>query len=211
MTVCIAGICLDRDFPRFLFCSDQRIETEEAGGDVCLKMDHAGDGWFAMIAGITAKGRDLVAVCRRALMDRTHLMDSADIVSKVLECAHVQKRILAENYIRSQLGESYDWLLEQGHLKLPENHFSELLTGVRSITLGCQILLAGFVSENHPLLLTIDSDGTVYREESFAVIGTGGATAQASLFRRKYRGFMPIDEAAYYIYEAKKFSEVAPG
>jgi Proteasome subunit len=210
MTVCMAGICMDERLPRFILCSDQRIETEQAGGDVCLKLDHAGDGWFALIAGNTARARDLVAVCRRSVMDRTHLMDSAEFVSEISECAHKQKRVLANDYVQSQLAMSYEYFLEHGRSRLPDRHFDEITAGVRSIDLGCDVILAGFIDRN-PFLFTIDRTGSVYREESFACIGSGAAVAQASLFRRRYRGYMPIEEAAYYIYEAKKFSEVAPG
>src|ERR1039458_8755460 len=65
MTVCIAGICLDEEFPRILFCADRRIGTEFAGGDVCLKWDHAGDGWMAMLAGTVSKARSLAGACRK--------------------------------------------------------------------------------------------------------------------------------------------------
>lgn len=210
MTVCIAGICMDKGRPRFVLCSDQRIETEQSGGDVCLKMDHAGDGWAALIAGSPARARDLVAVCRNALGSRTHLMGSAEYVSEISACASKQKRTLVEAYVQSQLGVSYEYFLEYGQVRLPERHFDEIMTGVRSIDLGCDVILAGFIGDD-PFLLSIDRYGMVYREESFAAIGSGASNAQASLFRRAYRGYMPLDEAAYYIYEAKKFSEVSPG
>jgi hypothetical protein len=209
-TVCIAGICFDKGSPRFVLCSDQRIETDQAGGEVCLKLDHAGDGFLAMIAGNTARARDLAAVCHKALMDRTHTMDSADFVAEISKCANAQKRVLADNYVHSQLGVSYDYLLEYGRSRFPQHHFDEIISGVRLIDLACQLILAGFIGGN-PFLFTIDRDCAIYRDESFAVIGSGTPVAQASLFRRGYRGYMPIEEAAYYIFEAKKFSEVSPG
>jgi 20S proteasome alpha/beta subunit len=210
MTVCIAGICLDGNSPRFVICSDQRIETEEAGGEVCLKLDHAGDGWIATFSGSPARARDLVAVFRKAIMDRTDTMDSADLVREFSECAHRQKRTLVENYVQSQVAISYDYLLEKGRSRFPERHFDELMSGVRAIDLGCEVILSGFVGKD-PRLFTITREGSVYREESFAATGSGGTVAGASLYRRRYRGHLPIAEAAYYIYEAKKLSEVASG
>lgn len=211
MTVCIAGICMDRKRPRFVLCSDGRIQTDEAGGDVCLKWDHAGGGWWALLAGDTAKARDLAAVCRRSIASRTEeITDSADFVKQITECAQAQKRTLVENFVQSQLAVNYDYLLKHGASQLPERQFDDLVSGVRSIDLGCQLILVGFLSGN-PFMFTIDRNATVYREESFAVIGAGGPVAQSSLFRRAYRGYMPINEAAYYIYEAKRLSEVAPG
>lgn len=150
-------------------------------------------------------------MCRRSIAGGVDAVkDSAEFVQQITECAHTQKRTLANNFIQSQLAVSYEYLLEHGISQLPERQFDDLVSGVRSIDLGCQVILVGFISGN-PFIFTIEANGTVCREESFAVIGSGGAVAQSSLFRRGYRGYMPIGEAAYYIYEAKKFSEVAPG
>lgn len=210
MTVCIAGICWDRDLPRIILCSDQRIGTDESGGDVCLKMDHAGDGWIALISGSVPKARDFVAVCRKAMMERTDSMDSADIALVIRECASRQKLTLADQYVQSQLAFSYDYLLAHGKEQLPKRDFDEVIYNVRSINLGCDIVLAGFVG-SMPVLFTVWNDGTVNKEEAFAVVGSGCLVAQAALFRRQYRLALQIEEAAYYLYEAKKMSEIGSG
>jgi hypothetical protein len=137
-------------------------------------------------------------------------MDSAEFEQEITRCAHTQKRTLVENYVQSQLAIDYDYFLRHGREQFPEHDFEEVTAAIRAIDLGCQVILAGFLSKK-PFLFTIEANGTVFREESFAVIGSGAPGAQASLFRRGYRGYMGPLEAAYYIYEAKKFSEIAPG
>ncbi|MGA7239823.1 MAG: hypothetical protein WBY44_29355 [Bryobacteraceae bacterium] len=173
-------------------------------------MDHAGDGWLALLSGVTSKARAFVAVCRKSLMERTGPMDSADVAASIEECAKHQKRRLVDQFVQSQLAVNYEYLLKNGKAELPERHFDEVMTQVRSIDLGCDVILAGFVG-HMPVLFTVWRDGSVNREETFAVVGTGWSVAQTALFRRNYRGSLPIGEAAYYIYEAKKLSEISSG
>jgi hypothetical protein len=210
VTVCVAGICLDRGQQRLIFCSDRRIEDGQSGGDVCIKLDHAGDGWLAMIAGNVARARDLAGVCRKALMDKTDAMDSVDMVKLLTDCAHLQKRVLVDNYVRSQLAVGYDYFLEHGRNQFSQADFDQIITTIRSIDLGCEMILAGFIGKAG-FLFTIMPDCSVHRQESFAVIGSGGSVAQAALFQRKYQRTLDIQEAIYYAYEAKRLSEVAPG
>jgi len=208
MTVCIAAMCKDSGSSRFVLCSDRRIETVESGGDVCVKFDHAGDGWMALIAGDTARVRDLAGVFREAMAEKTEKMTAHQISNLLTACAHQQKKNLAEHFVQSQLAVSYDYLLKNGKVKLPPEEFSQLIASVRLIDLGCELILSGFVEEN-PVLFKVQRDGSVNRMDAFAVIGAGEAVAEASLFRRKCVGTMSVEEVAYYVYEAKRMSEVA--
>jgi hypothetical protein len=199
---------MDGKDPRILFCSDRRIGTESAGGDVCLKWDHAGDGWMAMLSGTVAKARSLAGACRKILMDRTDDMGTADIEAELTKVAHLQRRVLVENYIQSQLSIDYDYFLQHGHEQLPEVQYVDLAYAIRSIDLGCSLIIAGFVKVG-PVIFTIGQDGSVSRMEAFAAIGCGALAAEESLYRREYQGHLPISQAAYYLYEAKRMSEVS--
>ena len=123
MTVCIAGICYDGGCksPAFVVCSDQRIGSDDSGGDVCRKIDHAGGGWLAMFAGTTARARDSIAVYRKRLGDDGKIITQFNIEPELKACARIQKRRLIEELVQTRFGFSYKYVLEHGKNLLPDD------------------------------------------------------------------------------------------
>jgi Proteasome subunit len=213
MTVCIAGICHKGLEPRFVLCSDRRLENQESGGDVGFKFGHAGDGWQALIAGNFATAREFVNRFRYTLGGKTGKLTDGQVDSKIRACARVQKRKMVDAYIHSRLAVSYSYFLKNGPQAFPEDVFRQTVYEIQNPQtfehLACELILAGYV-EGHPYLYKVHSDGTVTFAEPFACIGTGASIANAALFQRKYTAQLDFKEALYYVYEAKRLSEIAP-
>ena len=212
MTVCIAGACRDQKEPRIVFCSDKRIGTEVAGGDVCMKWDHVGDGWMALLAGTVSKARSLAGMCRKILSDHAGEADSNTVSNLLRKAAQLQRCKLVDDYVHSQLALSYQYFLKHGKEQLPDSVFSEVVFNVRTIQLDCSLIVAGFVRQPDqmiPTLFTIETTGEVRKNEAFSVIGCGQSVAESWLFRKLYKSDLDIAQAAYMLFEAKRLSEVS--
>ena len=59
------------------------------------------------------------------------------------------------------------------------------------------------------MIIYLDEQGPV-ASQAFLAIGPGGAAAKAMLTWRKLTRHTPLDEAIYYLYEAKRIAEAVP-
>ncbi|MEO8129174.1 MAG: hypothetical protein ABJF23_33630 [Bryobacteraceae bacterium] len=175
-----------------------------------MKVDMVGNGWMAMIAGNAGKARQLVANYRTTLNSEGLTIDHANIHDHLSMAPRLQRRKLVEDYIQSKLSISYETFLSDGKSILPEELHRQILWDVQAITLDCEIVLAGFIG-TAPYVFSVWRDGSVSQAEAFVAVGSGATVAQAALFQRGFDGSLDIMEALYYIYEAKRLSEVAPG
>ena len=211
MTICIAAVCQTHDGnPTIILCSDHRIENEYYGGEVAWKIQLAGGGWCALIAGEMGKAKQLITACH-ACLDAPSFMDEPDtIFDELKKCAQQQRRVLVNDFVESKLSISYEEFLAIGSERLPEDVYRQLLWDIQTLTLGCEIILAGFVDQV-PYLFLIDNSGIVTERAGFAAIGAGAVVAEGALFQRRYATWLLGGEAMYYVYEAKRLSEIAPG
>jgi len=86
--------------------------------------------------------------------------------------------------------------------------FKRALAGIGRDHSDVQLLVLGFI-ENEPMIIYLDEQGPV-ASEAFLAIGPGGAAAEAMLTWRKLTRHTPLDEAIYYLYEAKRIAEAFP-
>lgn len=215
MTVGIAGICFDGPKSRIILCTDKRLENADAGGDVGFKFGHAGDGWLALIAGNISTARDFINTYRFAMGGKTKGLNDAQIDAKIRACARSQRRRMINSHVYSRLGVTYSYFLKHGAQAFPEDVFRQVAYDIQNPQtfehLACELILAGFNNDGHPYLYKVHSDGTASIAEAFACVGTGATIASAALFQRKYVAQVDSKQALYYMYEAKRLSEVAPG
>jgi len=76
--------------------------------------------------------------------------------------------------------------------------------------LACDVLVCGFIDEQ-PYILGVDGQAEVTRKGHFATIGNGGYNADAMLHYRQQHSSMSFIRTLYHAYEAKVFSQSAPG
>lgn len=76
--------------------------------------------------------------------------------------------------------------------------------------LGCDLIICGFI-DGQPHILWVNEEAQVTREGHFRSIGQGSSNADAMLHYREQRNSLPFIRTLYHVYEAKVFSEKAPG
>lgn len=217
MTVCIAGIC-QPDNPSIILCSDGRIENEYFGGEVCWKTHLLGANWLALVSGDVGKAAQLLDVLRARLDSPSLEVGRSTIHADLQECAFLQRKKLSDELVQTKLSVSFDHFIERGIRELPEDIHRQMLWDLQGVSLACELILVGFIPISTrkgtllslPRIFVVSRDGVVTQKESFAITGSGWAVAESALFQRGYKDSFSMFEALYSIYEAKRFSEIAP-
>ena len=209
MTVCIGGICSARTEPRIVLCSERRLEDETSGSDVGLKWYPAGKGFWALISG-----GDFGLGLEQAEVIKRHIdsvaIQSRSIAEELRICAATLKRRALDEFTMDRQGLTYQYILDEGTKKLPRDIHRNILYDAQKIGIKNDFLIAGFIGDE-PHLLLMDRCGVVRQSEVFASVGSGAPIAMAALRQRGFKSSMSVDEAIYYIWEAKRLSEIAPG
>ena len=209
MTLCIGGICKERDEQRIILCADSRLELPEAGGDIGFKMDTIAEGFVAMIAGTFGPGLQMIKFLKKEF-GATKFDSPVDFVDSLRGSLHRYRRRLVNDFMERKLSLDYAGFIDIGKEKLPRIFFENVIEEIGSVTTQCDMIVAGFVNGD-PLLLQIGEDLIITEEDPFTCIGSGSSAAMVMMFKRQYRSRLRYDEALYYVYEAKRMAEVSPG
>ena len=224
MTICIAAACQENeqnDDPRIVFCCDWRGEVQQVGSaDTTFKFRNLSEQWIALQAGDVSRAEEL---CTRF---ETHLKTAnftdenmADETRKVL---NNYKRALADSYMQSTFGISFEDLIAKGREKLGDTFVETCLEQISRIKVNSQLVIAG-ISEVYdytekrivpsPVICVVDEcqDDPVVLETEFGVVGSGANAAKTMLFYREQESSDPLMETIYSVYEAKTISETVPG
>jgi hypothetical protein len=131
-----------------------------------------------------------------------------------------QRRSDIDEYIESQVGMSFLEFIKHKDAFPPVTR-EDLMAQVRAIKPSYELVVAGFIgnvgSATIPgsvvsRLYSMDSlSGSLLEQDVFAAIGCGWSAALSTLSRRHYSRDMDIHDAIYYVYEAKKDSEIIDG
>ena len=218
VTVCIAGICQPRN-PLIVLCTDGRVENGCFGGESLWKTHIIASGWIALAAGDVSSSTQLVTALRAWFRSPDFSVEEDTILDQIQRCVFAHRRKLSNDLTQRKLSISFDEFMQNGIRQLPEDIHRQVLWDLQGLTIDCEIILVGFVPMTSlvetnglmPRLFTINADGKVVRKESFAVVGSGWAVAECSLFQRGYSENFSAFESFYSIYEAKRLSEMAPG
>ncbi len=214
VTLCIAAACQDRDKARIILCSDTKVEAGVAGAEIEDKLRCLVPGWPALLAGNLAKAEELVDFYTNYLNPRR--LTEKNIIMEFKKPAYLFKRHLANEYTQKTLGLSYDQFLRIGKRVLPERQFERILEEIEYQTYGrlepesCSLLFCGFL-KGDSYIFKVASDGTSVYVEHFEVIGVGAYVALPALYQRKHYYDVPLEQAIYHVYEAKKLGEIVPG
>ena len=184
MTSCIAASCrYGSADSAIVLCSDRRVDygSGYAANEAAWKISAAGPGWMALMAGPTSRCKALLSLYWRHLIETPPLTD--------------------ENA----------W----SEMQIPLNRYKESLRshkfpGDKSI----ELLLTGFIGgcpRIFKVAVTESDDDEAYDAGDFACIGSGSSLSHGSLMNRIPNSSMQADEALYYVYEAKRWSELETG
>lgn len=211
MTCCIAAACQMDDEPRIVLCSDLRLETLEAGAENELKFRWAASNWPALIAGEVSKAEALLQTYLAYRIERKGVpLHDQNLLKEFQVPAQIQKRKAIENYVRSQLGISYSEFLRHGNKGLDPEVFRDMLYQIRTLLLGCELLIVGFTADG-ARILRVDQDCSISWQVNFCAIGTGTSIASAALFQREQSYDLSLEETIYNVYEAQRLAQIAPG
>jgi hypothetical protein len=223
MTLCIAAACEYNLEPRIVLCSDWKQEIEGIGAsETRNKLDWVKDGWPALMAGTLSHAEALVTVYASHLA-KTELTGE-NVLDEMKAPAQQYKAILANNYVQQLLGVDYNYLLQYGKDRFPDDFFREKMNEISRIKIGASLIISGFAQckkigpyaeDLQPFICVVEDDEThhdvVKLETDFATIGSGSYVASAALFHRSQNWERPLMYTIYSVFEAKRFADKVPG
>lgn len=205
-TVCIAASCVDLKTGRVfaVLCSDGRIEIDGLGsGNIGQKCIHVAPGVSAMFSDSLPKAKELVDRYIKFLTDpKTQWTEdnALELLREPLEC---QNRADATAYLSASCGMEYEEFLE-----LDSGAQTNLIVGLEQWKSKCQLLIVCLATNVVRMFLVTDR---VEEQSMFGAIGCGANAALASLYSRAYATYHDLEQAIYYVYEAKRSSDHVPG
>jgi hypothetical protein len=219
MTLCMAAACQHNGEPRIVLCTDWQQQVEGIGGaENRNKMEWIKAGWPALIADVLCHADALIDEYSTHLARVT--LHGSNVFTELKKPAHAYKRALAADYIKQLLGVDYDFFLQQGKEKFPDEYLRERVEEVSRIKLGVSLIIAGFVAcvnllapkktkMQTCLCVVEDSDehqDVVRIEQDFAAIGSGAYVASAALFHRSQNHERDLMPTIYTVFEAHRFA-----
>ena len=205
MTICIAAGCLDNYRHRIVLCADWRMTNAIGTLDVALKLRSLPKNFKCLTAGKDSEILSLVHLLRDDLQNVASI-DETNIKTIVDGVLSRRKKQKAEEYIQSRLAITYSDFISFGKDKLPSDIFREMIFEITKITIGAELIIAGFAG-NQTIIIETTDEGTAHLRDDFAAVGSGAYLAQASLLARGQNYGRPTDETIYCVYEAKKQSQ----
>ncbi len=120
--------------------------------------------------------------------------------------------------VEAELLQTRGWTLQEfkdfGRQKLSEGIYANIDARMAIYDLGAELICSGWgEDEVYPTILTIKNPGVCidHSRLGFWCIGSGATAAQMSLFSRNYSPDMNVENALYYVAEAKFQAEKAAG
>jgi hypothetical protein len=229
MTLCIAAACdyVQGRTAKIVLCSDMQKEVDGIGGaETENKVNFVRQGWPTLIAGTIHKANSLVN--EYALYFHEHFSEVTEfnLEHHLRQPLHVQKKKLADEYLRQTYTFDTEYLYGRGASALPESLFTKISDEVTKIRIGASLIIAGFIDETYfqdatiearPFLGVVSDSGDgmdpdyVQVERDFASIGSGNFAATTSLYRREQNSSDSLCRTIYNVYEANRLSENVPG
>lgn len=206
MTICIAATCDHGQ--TMVIASDKEISISFAStqfADGKFRMLYQ-PNWYAGFAGTVGHAAEVITTA----MARTPAsLNTPDVWRTVEDCYREVRLRKAEGAHLTPSGRSFSDFLANGQ---SWTDYDRVVTRISAYDLGVTLLVAGFAADG-PCLATIRNPGVTTHEtiHSFACAGSGATPAKMAMYARRFAYTMPVSEAAYYVYEAKKAAENSVG
>lgn len=196
VTLCLAATCVDDSRgvlePCVVACADQRLESEWVGADVAFKSTVLAPGWMAMGAGPVDQIFRIVSSFQNSLL------------GKRLTLLNIQEELesAAKRHLKS-------WRAHLRSLKINDEW-------------NCELIVGGFALANRgllmPKLFIVNQHHRTKEVPGFVSTGSGYWAAEIA-FKQRFQNnrlnagddTLTVRQALYYLYEAKRFGESAPG
>lgn len=205
MTVCIAAVCdRYRDDRKIILCTDWQVSTPLGRADTKLKQRSLSTKWICLTAGIESEILSLLKLLKTRFISCS--VDETTATTLVGDALLERKKEKINEYLHGQYGIGYDDFLSFGKDKFPPELFRRAFAEISEISLGADLVIAGFAGK-FPVLLETDGKAKISVKEDFSVIGEGSYLAMSSLLQREYTDIFNFNRALYCVYEAKKYAE----
>ncbi len=215
MTIGIAVLC-DTDangIAKIVCCTDALVSGSLGKQETLLKNRPMALGWGILTAGDDYEMGAVTEIVRRKLRTaraEKHFIDDTYMLALLRSALAERKHEKADEIIQGQYGISYDELRRVGLAQFPPDVYRDAMWTVRDSRIRAEFIVYGFTSLGLPLVLKTTQEGVVKIIEDWGVIGEGGYLAQTVLMHRGTYEMMPLANATYIVYEAKKYAENAP-
>lgn len=206
MTICIAAMCLDHGKPAIALCADTKQSFYEgltnSGGSTKFWM--ATEGWCALVSGPVEYAKRLVWECGKFIKENEKNLKHTTIQKQLQTPLKEWRRFLLDE-AAGKFGISYDEFLA-GSVK-EKTLLRDLNAAFKAVgAADYGVIFTGFI-DHLPVIAKIEN-GIVSTSPSFALTGSGCFLASVPLCERDIGASgVPVEHAAYMIYEAKRFSE----
>src|SRR5579859_2488792 len=179
MTLCVAAECQHhrKFFRAVVFATDFEVEGEMARAEIGHKVAVTEREEHPMLmAGTLTRALSLAREVSmlHATMVPTDMKKEehypADWESIFPQAIKRHKWKLADEFIGSRFGFSYDFLLKNGKNSLPEDAYREVVSEITRLQLDCWLLIIGF-AHSDPHIYRINSSGVIENCDNFAAIG----------------------------------------
>jgi hypothetical protein len=210
MTICIAALTDTHHGEHIVGCCDWRIETYAVGAETELKFRWLPGSWCVMYAGDDiSHAKELCG--RYETFLRNHKKDITE--DNLLEMLRIPPRemrhALADECTRKIMAVSYDVFLKKDSLGISDDLRRHVESEVEQQQVKAELIIMGLVE--HHLFIASYAHGVVTLQDDFAAIGSGSYIANDMLYLRSQSRSASLAETIYTVFEAKCFSEAAPG
>ncbi len=211
MTVCISAIC--DNGKNIVSISDKMITATppyvEFEHDL-IKLERLSSRCLALTAGSALRHIELCRSVKRKISEEENPTISSIVSTIQDQYDKLRKKKLEEEYLKPRGLTLQEFIATMGNF--PREFAFRLDNDIIKFRYGLVILLSG-VDESGAHIYRVEDPGgsECFDSIGFNAIGIGQDHAVLSLISNKYTIKMNLNESIYFVYEAKKKSEIAPG
>jgi len=210
VTVCIAAMA--NSGGSIIIAADQMISTQMTTADgVALKIFGVHPNWAVMSAGDMTQVAPILYAVRESLKDKEPL--HAEVERAVVDAYKERLITEEEDQVLGRFGLTVKNFLSTGLKSFGDANFSQIVAELGQITLGVELLAAGYDVKGLPHIFSVSHPGKVENHDvtGFWAIGSGQYSALGSLYFHSYNKRISPQEALFHVCEAKFMAERASG
>jgi 20S proteasome alpha/beta subunit len=205
VAICNTGLPGGQSDERIVICTDWRISTQLGSSDTLYKLASVTPHFRCVFAGDPSEAKAVISRLQR-IFRAAEVVDETNILTLVRSALYEQRAEKRNALAQTRYGMDHDDVLKVGKERLPSENFARYLDAAAAVRLDTEFIVAGFGDSDNYIVET-DFACKVGFSGDFACIGDGEHLARASLIARRLQDITLLNNALYYIYEAKKAAE----
>ena len=212
VTICIAAMC--ENGKALILCGDAEVGVGFTATELGkAKWGPFGPGWNIGISGTVSHAVEVISWGTK-LGPKSPSNSLFDVKSLLENCYRKARLSKAEGeYLASRGWTLQDWI-DSGRAKMPEATYANIDARIALFDFGADLIAAGWGDDDDiASIITVKNPGVCadHTRLGFWCVGSGSTAAQMSLFSRNYSPEISLEQAAYYVMEAKISAERAAG